>query len=155
MFNKQKASATAATYLKLGSFGEQVTYVQTMVIALCSQHKDIVPVSNTAIFDTVTVNAVKGFQSNTGLPVTGVVDSPTLSLLESQYAALSTAIIYPGTPLTWGSDDVSALTLQQMIDALSTGYYNAIPRLTKDGKYGNNTKNAVILFRQMFNLKTD
>ena len=62
--------------------------------------------------------------------------------------------VYPGTPLNQGSSGASVALMQQHLNSLAN-LYTGINKLTVDGKFGANTKNAVIRFQKQFSLNPD
>lgn len=58
---------------------------------------------------------------------------------------------YPGYNLTIGSTGDPVLTIQEQLNRISINY-PAIPSVTPDGIYGNNTSEAVKKFQEVFNL---
>jgi peptidoglycan hydrolase-like protein with peptidoglycan-binding domain len=58
---------------------------------------------------------------------------------------------YPGYNLTIGSTGDPVLTIQEQLNRISIDY-PAIPSVTPDGIYGNNTSEAVKKFQEVFNL---
>jgi peptidoglycan hydrolase-like protein with peptidoglycan-binding domain len=61
---------------------------------------------------------------------------------------------YPGYLISSGSSGSYVLRLQQCLNRIRTAY-PAIPALTDDGVFGGGTKNAVMAFQTVFNLKPD
>jgi hypothetical protein len=58
---------------------------------------------------------------------------------------------FPGYDLEMGSYGESVLTIQEQLNTISESY-PAIPRVSEDGIYGNETVNAVKMFQSIFNL---
>lgn len=58
---------------------------------------------------------------------------------------------YPGYDLTIGSRGDKVLQLQRQLNRISNNY-PAIPKISEDGIYGNETANAVRTFQRIFNL---
>ena len=58
---------------------------------------------------------------------------------------------YPGYNLTIGSTGNPVITIQEQINRIARNY-PAIPTVTVDGIFGNNTANAVRIFQEIFNL---
>lgn len=61
---------------------------------------------------------------------------------------------YPGTSLRIGSSGNNVRTIQEQLNRISDNY-RAIPKLSVDGIYGENTKKAVTEFQKIFNLTPD
>lgn len=58
---------------------------------------------------------------------------------------------YPGYTLTIGSTGTKVRQIQNQLNRIAQNY-PAIPKITADGIYGNNTANAVRVFQKVFNL---
>lgn len=58
---------------------------------------------------------------------------------------------WPGSNLTIGSSGQKVLQLQQQLNRIARNY-PALPSISEDGVYGNNTANAVRVFQQIFDL---
>lgn len=65
-----------------------------------------------------------------------------------------TYIPYPGTPLSVGSSGASVTYMQTLLNGIAN-VYTAINKLTVDGKFGTNTKNATLRFQKQFSLSAD
>ena len=61
---------------------------------------------------------------------------------------------YPGTPLRRGSRGPDVVQMQAMLNRIGQNY-PAIPRVTADGIFGQQTENAVRAFQRIFNLTED
>lgn len=71
---------------------------------------------------------------------------------------INTAVAVSGVPSSWpgynlniGASGDKVLQIQQQLNRIAQNY-PAIPRITADGIYGNNTANAVRTFQRIFNL---
>lgn len=62
--------------------------------------------------------------------------------------------VYPGTALRVGSTGSNVVLMQQRLNSLGT-IFTGINRLTVDGRFGSNTRNAVIRFQKQFSLNPD
>ena len=62
--------------------------------------------------------------------------------------------VYPGTPLRAGSSGTNVTFMQQRLNSLGN-LYTGINRLDVDGRFGTNTRNAVIRFQKQFSLNPD
>lgn len=71
-------------------------------------------------------------------------------LMEAQRVA-GIPISYPGTPLQVGSVGPSVRTIQEQLNAISDNF-PAIPKIRVDGIFGEQTRNAVTIFQQIFDL---
>ena len=71
---------------------------------------------------------------------------------------INTAVAVSGVPSSWpgynlniGASGDKVLQIQQQLNRIAQNY-PAIPRITADGVYGQNTANAVRTFQRIFNL---
>lgn len=71
--------------LERGSRNSHVHLVQAMLQAISKYYSNIPPVGVTGVYDTVTEEAVRTFQTLADLPVDGNVDLPTWNALVSFY----------------------------------------------------------------------
>ena len=116
------------------------------------------------VFGTATESAVRSFQREYGLPVTGIVDLETWEALYSAYrgmlASLPTGYFsdstepYPGFPVRLGSRGEEVRRIQQYLNVIS-GAYPQIPMLLEDGVFGASTQAAVLAFQSLFGLEPD
>lgn len=143
--------------------GEKVEIAQFMLSIIGEFYSNLPDVNVDGIFGQQTENAVRQFQENNNLPVTGVINDTTWEAMYRQYkgavdTVLSTERLntpttraYPGTPLNQGSrgDDVRAI--QDYLNIISLAY-PAIRPVSPTGFFGENTQNAVRSFQQIDNL---
>lgn len=149
--------------ISLDDRGEKVETAQFMLSVIGEFYSNLPTIAVDGIFGEATLSAVRQFQQNNNLPVTGVIDAQTWEVMYQQYKGivdnfLSTTRLnspttrpYGGTPLTLGSrgDDVRAL--QDYINVISLAYPRIRP-VTPTGYYGENTQNSVREFQQLENL---
>lgn len=69
----------------LGDQGPYIYLMQTLLIVLAQDHKDIRPPSHTGIFDTDTESALTAFQALAGLEQTGQLDKITWKHLSRHF----------------------------------------------------------------------
>ena len=62
--------------------------------------------------------------------------------------------VYPGTALKNGSSGSDVRFMQQQLNKLGT-VYKGINKVSEDGRFGNETRNAVIRFQKQFSLNPD
>ena len=62
--------------------------------------------------------------------------------------------VYPGTPLRVGSSGSNVTLMQQYLNGLGV-IYTGVNRLTVDGRFGANTRNATMRFQKQFSLNPD
>lgn len=111
------------------------------------------------IYGEETKGAVEAFQTEYGLPVTGVIDEETWNELYGIYAGFirsaseeqlgDGAPPFPGEALKIGSEGENVFTLQEFLNAASS-VYPEIPAVTVDGVFGEETQNAVYAAQALF-----
>ena len=141
-----------------GMSGYDVITVQYYlnVIAYFNPNLNIFPISGT--FDTATINAVKGFQTEYGLPVTGTVNDVTWNKMTSVYTDILSSLppdyqgtaakLYPGYFLTPGDNNEDVRDLQTYLSVIASNN-PSIPPVTVDGIYGEQTRDAVYTFQAL------
>lgn len=149
--------------LSEGMSGYPVTTIQYYlnVIAYFNPNLNTFPISNT--FDGNTVNAVKNFQTQYSLPVTGIIDEATWNSVKQVYADIYSELpegyqenyakLYPGYFLTPGSSGPDVRDLQTYLALIATTDGN-IPVVTVDGVYGIETRDAIYTFQRLNNIPT-
>ena len=147
--------------LSEGMSGLPVTTIQYLlnVIAYFNPNLNIFPISN--VFDGETVNAVKNFQAQYGIPVTGIVERTTWDKIVSVYSDIYSQLpegyqenyakLYPGYILTPGAIGQNVTDLQTYLSLIAQTSGN-IPNVTVDGVYGNETRDAVYTFQRLNNI---
>ncbi len=149
--------------ISLDDRGEKVETAQFMLSVIGEFYSNLPTIAVDGIFGEATLNAVRQFQQNNKLPVTGVIDANTWEIMYQQYKGIvdnflsttrlnaPTTRTYPGTPLSLGSrgDDVRAI--QDYINVISLAYPRIRP-VTPTGYYGENTRNSIREFQQLQNL---
>lgn len=141
-----------------GMSGYDVITVQYYlnVIAYFNPNLNIFPISGT--FDTATINAVKSFQTEYGLPVTGTVNDVTWNKMTSVYTDILSSLppnyqgtaakLYPGYFLTPGDNNEDVRDLQTYLSVIAENNPN-IPPVSVDGVYGEQTRDAVYTFQAL------
>ena len=147
--------------LKSGDTGYTVATLQYYLSVLGYFNPNLPLVPITSVFDSDTEYAVRNFQSNYGLPVTGIVNRNTWNEITSLYENVlfnlqegynnNYAKLYPGYILTPGSRGNNVRDLQTYLSAIAENIGN-IPNVTVDGVYGNETRDAVYTFQRLNNL---
>lgn len=147
--------------LKLGSSGYPVTTIQYYlnVIAYFNPNLNLFPI--TSVFDSATENAVSVFQTEYGLPATGVVNRETWNKFTSVYNEIllsqsegyqgQSAKLYPGYFLTPGAIGENVTDLQTYLSLISTTLGN-IPNVTVNGIYDQQTRDAVSSFQSQYGI---
>lgn len=145
------------TPLKKGSSGANVSLMQIDLNAIRQQlYPSLNPLTVDGKFGTQTETTVKQYQGIKGLKIDGIIGKNTWDAIVTDYANLPDPAtdVYPGTPLSVGSKGPYVLNMQTKLNQCAT-VYTAINKLTLDGNFGNNTKNATIRFQKQFALTAD
>ena len=133
---------SAVLPLQLGSSGDAVRDLQTRLRG----GGYLATLETTGIFDETTAGALRAFQDQVGLEVTGVCDRSTwAALVESGYE-LGDRLLYHRSPMLRG-DDVAVV--QRRLGRL--GFHNG----RVDGIFGPDTEAAVVAFQRNTALVTD
>ncbi len=147
--------------LKMGSSGYPVTTIQYYlnVIAYFNPNLNTFPISS--VFDGNTENAVRRFQEEYNLPITGIVNRETWNKITSVYSDILASLpegyagegakLYPGYFLTPGAVGANVGDLQRYLLLISQTYNN-IPTVTVNDIYDEQTRNAVSSFQSQYNI---
>ncbi len=148
----EEVSLQFPTALREGDISLGVSVVQYFLAYLSLFNNTIPTPAVDGIFGPETANAVRAFQTDKGIPVTGEVDEETyLALFDAYQGILSVipntqfegrTLPYPGFELTLGSRGEYVLALQEYLNVISD-VYTEIPKLDEDGVYGRATQNSV------------
>ncbi len=131
-------------------------------LSFVAEFNDFIPqVEIDGYFGPATTRAVTAFQQSVGLPQTGIVDEATWNALYSsfitKYNALpedlktAPAAPFPGEFLTLGSSGPAVSLLQQYLNVISQTY-PAIPTVTENGVFDEQTLEAVQAYEREFGL---
>ena len=136
--------------LSLGSQGEEVRILQYF-IAVLSEFNNFIPTVNIdGIYGAATQNAVRAFQKNNGLAVTGRVDEQTWKSMYDQVRGIVDSLgidfnlslsgyeKFPGT-LSTGSRGESVKTLQDYLNLIAITYHGITP-VPPTGVFGEQTR---------------
>lgn len=150
--------------LSLGSRGEAVRKMQSELSRISRYYPSIPALSPDGVFGTDMERSVLTFQQILGLRADGIIGRDTWETairtrkeLEEEPVPRPEAQIsdeYPGAPLMEGSIGPAVTLLQTRLNEIGD-YYQSIPRLAEDGKFGVNTRRAVLLFQRIFGLTPD
>ena len=148
--------------MQIGDRGADVEALQYYLAFLGYFYPELPPIPITGFFGTLTRDAVFTFQSNYGLPVTGVVDANVFHEIEQAYrAAVSdlppsyqTAIgePYPGRFIIEGDRGESVRIIQRYLNVVAQGN-PSIPVIAVDGIFGPRTKAAVTAFQRSLGIE--
>ena len=131
-------------YLKLGSSGSNVKYMQNRLIAL-----GYMSGSADGEFAATTETAVIAFQKRHKVFADGVAGPDTLRLMYSNSAKRASTSAVPLSSLREGDEGTAVRSLQSKLKTL--GYYTG----SVDGSFGAGTTAAVISFQSAVGLKAD
>ncbi len=150
-----------STVLRNGSRGNEVKVVQ-YYLAFIGFFNDRLPqIAVDGIFGTATENAVRTFQNYYGLTADGIVGRQTwyalqdvyystLNSLPDEYRSYS-SLLYPGYALTTGASGNAVTQLQSFLRVIGQNN-SAVPVITVDGVFGEQTKQAVIAVQRLSGL---
>jgi peptidoglycan hydrolase-like protein with peptidoglycan-binding domain len=147
--------------IRNGSRGEAVRTVQDAINRLAATIPSIPRISADGIFGNLTHNAVVAFQRYFGLTPDGIVGPITWNRLMTEAAASpetppppTVNPPFPGFFIAQGSVGNYVTDIQHAINRVAARV-PSIPRVTADGIFGANTRNAVIAFQRHFGLAQD
>ncbi|MBQ8345225.1 MAG: peptidoglycan-binding protein [Clostridia bacterium] len=142
--------------LSVGSQGYAVQNVQYMLAFLALFYDTLIAPAFDGIYGSNTEAAVRTFQQQFDLPVTGEVDFNTWDVLYRTYIGFLDTIPfqytdglvlpYPGVPLRLGSESEEVRLLQEYLNYIS-GFYPQIPSVNPTGYFGSQTQAAVLAFQ--------
>ena len=157
----QEADLPYETALSVGSSGVPVRLIQYYLstIAYLTGRFEVIPVNG--VFDAVTENAVRQFQTFYGLTPDGIVGRQTWNELNRIYREIVAEIpdsfygnrarLYPGYVLSEGLRNGDVSNLQTYLNFIGQ-YYADLPTLPVTGFFGSQTRSAVETFQRLFGL---
>ena len=144
--------------LKLGTRGPSVRILQYYLQFLSYFNLKLPYVSMDGIFGQETYDAVLTFQSLYGLDVDGIVGKNTWDMIQDAYIGVLnslpdeyrsySSLLYPGYIITTGASGKVVEQLQTFLKTIADNN-PAVPKVTVDGYYGNQTKNAVLAVQKL------
>ncbi len=147
--------------LRQGSRGNDVRVIQYFLNFLAFFNDSLKPITADGIFGPATADAVRTFQREYGLTVDGIVGRATWNaILDAYYSTLNSlpdeyrsysSLLYPGYTITTGSSGNVVTQVQTFLRTIAQNN-NAVPTVTVDGIYGNQTRAAVIAVQRLSNL---
>lgn len=148
--------------LKLGTRGPSVRILQYYLQFLSFFNLKLPYVSMDGIFGQETYDAVLTFQSLYGLEVDGIVGKNTWDMIQDAYIGVLnslpdeyrsySSLLYPGYIITTGASGKVVEQLQTFLKTIADNN-PAVPQVTVDGYYGNQTKNAVLAIQKLQGLE--
>ena len=147
--------------LRQGAEGTPVKVLQYYLNVISYFNPALNVVTSDGVFGTETLNAVKVFQKEYGLPVNGIADRRTwqklteiygnsVSLLPEGYEG-EKAKLFPGYILNPGDRGENVRDLQSYLDFIGANI-GALPRVKIDGIFGQETLDAVNTFQRQFGI---
>ncbi|MBQ4120514.1 MAG: peptidoglycan-binding protein [Clostridia bacterium] len=143
--------------LSLGSSGDFVEIVQYFLQTISAFTNTVPSPPLDGIFGETTAEAVRAFQREWGLPVTGEVDLITWNLLFDVFRAdvatvpgnvfSNVAKPFPGVTLRVGSRGEDVLDVQRYINRIAEDF-PAVPSVSEDGIFGDATENAIFVIQE-------
>ena len=148
--------------LKLGTRGPSVRILQYYLQFLSFFNLKLPYVSMDGIFGQETYDAVLTFQSLYGLDVDGIVGKNTWDMIQDAYIGVLnslpdeyrsySSLLYPGYIITTGASGKVVEQLQTFLKTIANNN-PAVPQVTVDGYYGDQTKNAVLAVQKLQGLE--
>ncbi len=148
--------------LKLGTRGPSVRIVQYYLQFLSFFNLKLPYVAMDGIFGQETYDAVLTFQSLYGIDVDGIVGRNTWDMIQDAYVGVLnslpdeyrsySSLLYPGYIITTGASGKVVEQLQTFLKTIADNN-SAVPQVTVDGYYGNQTKNAVLAIQKLQGLE--
>lgn len=150
-----------STVLKRGSRGTDVRTIQYYLNFIAFFNDRLPEIKADGIFGPATENSVKAFQREYGLTVDGIVGRATwyalqdayygiLNSLPDEYRSYS-SLLYPGYTVTTGASGNVVTQLQTFLRTIARNN-SAVPLISVDGIYGNQTKAAVTAVQKLSDL---
>lgn len=154
--------------LRVGSSGDNVAVIQTELNRISRNYPSIPKINPVdGVFGSQMENSVKRFQQIFNLTADGIVGKATWYKLISIYVGMTKlseldsegqrfyniSLEYPDA-ISYGDEGEKVRVLQYFLSVISS-FNSFIPPLVIDGKFGEQTKNAVIAFQKQNDLKAD
>jgi len=168
-YNIHGISSTYPGYsLRLGSQGDDVLKMQNYLNRI-GQNYPLIPqiINPSGFFDEQTQAAVKAFQRVFNMSQDGIIGPSTWNKISYIYVAIKRlaeldsegeqgrpGLNPPTTVISQGSRGQLVSELQFMLNYISN-YYPAIPLISQDGIFGENTRKSVVEFQKSFGLDPD
>lgn len=140
--------------------GQPIRALQTMLRTIAQVDENQISVIPDGVYSRQTVDAVRSFQENKGLPQTGTVDQPTWEAITAAFHPAKIEIL-PSQPVTvtlnpgqtfQRGDRHHHIGLIQAMLALLAEVYPQFPRVALTGVFDGPTEDAVIYLQKQSNL---
>ena len=148
--------------LREGMRGNEVAVIQYYLRTVGTYNSFVPVIEVDGIFGPKTTEAVKAFQTYSGLTPDGIVGRNTWNALQEAYRGIlntlppgyneNRAKLYPGSLLSRGSTGQDVTDLQTYLSLIGRTYTN-IPEIPVTGYFGEQTENAVRAFQTAFGLE--
>ena len=147
------------TPLRIGSSGDEVLYMQSLLSAICEVFPTIPCINADGVFGERTRSAVREFQRVFGLTVDGVIGENTWNEINQVYGAVVSNCLDNGETVTGrilrvGSSGADVSSVQRQLNTVS---FSLAPMsgITVDGQYGARTAEQVRIFQRLVGLTAD
>lgn len=154
--------------LTIGSSGAAVQTIQRQLNRIARNYPAIPTVTVDGVYGNASRAQVQAFQRIFNLTADGVVGKSTWYRVSSIYTAVTklgelnsegerpvyNEFDYPGTPLRRGDVGSDVQAMQFYLQKIAA-YNNFIPPITADGRFGEQTENAVTAFQSFYGLNAD
>ncbi|MBQ7907525.1 MAG: peptidoglycan-binding protein [Clostridia bacterium] len=157
----EEVSGIFNSILEEGDSGAEVFELQYLLNLISEYNNVLEAPAIDGVFGAATRRGVESFQRAYGLDVNGRVNIPVWDRLYREYVGIleslpqgyfdSSTLPYPGMVLRLGSEGDGVLALQQYLNFISDTY-TSIPKVSEDGIFGVSTQNAVLAYKQIFEL---
>lgn len=158
----EEIAPITVTEIKKGVSGNEVAAVQYYLNIIAHFNNAIPFIKVDGYFGDETANAVRQFQYEYGLPITGEVDKKTWGKMREIYDGIVSSLapgyegeraeIYPGYILSKGMTDPNIRDLQTYLAFIAKSYPQ-IPSPGVTGYFGDQTYNAVVAFQNFMGIK--
>jgi len=141
--------------------GQPIRSLQTMLRTIAQIDPNQISVIPDGVYNSQTVDAVRSFQENNGLPVTGVTDQDTWDRIVNAYrpARIETEpaqpvyiTLNPGQSFGPGDRHHHIHLIQAMLDLLAQAH-PGFPKVSFNGYYDPQTEQAVRMLQQLSGLE--
>lgn len=149
--------------ISLGDTGEKVRILQYFLSVLSAFNSFIPPVAIDGIFGSATEEAVRAFQKNNNLPVTGIVGEQTWNLLYNGVKGIVQSLgidfnvslagyqKFPGSDLSTGAQGEDVRALQEYLNVIALAY-RGVSFVQPTGIFGEQTRRSVTDYQRRFSL---
>jgi len=146
--------------LRQGDSGIYVRKLQYFLAVAGAFIEAIRPISITGAYDQQTTDAVRDLQAYAGLQQDGITGVQTWRALYNIYLGIITSgaeleggvELFPGDVLALGSEGEDVRTIQSYLSAIADAV-PSVPKIAVDGRYGQQTANAVSTIQRLFGLE--